>query len=277
MNFEPLFGSLSHLRLGAEKQVKNTLEANMKKEQVKLFIIIALGLMVSGGATTAIAQGETITQAETDNYRRSGPCSDPWVTAAIIRASSGTAGAQTLNGTDGDCDISRYNNGSWTSFASLVGYVRDARNADYAMGVEYERYDTGAGKLLALMDRNAQRVIAMTLVGNDGASVIGNDAGSIANVLRMVAAGGGNMVAAGGGNLKALMASKNLISNMGRVLPTAGGNLISNISPDMLSINFEAVSGYGLAAGKARSIKMAGRSMRLKKCTVYRGKKQRCD
>lgn len=154
-----------------------------------------------------------------------GPCKDPWIGRAVIEASAGTASAQTSTGEDGDCDISKYKNGNWRNYPDLVEGIRERRNQMYRMNREWEAYTFRVGgvgyKSLALMDTIARKPIILSLVGNDGASLIGTDSAGMQPIIaKMVAAGGGNMVAAGGGNLKSLV----------RMVAAGGGN----ISPDVI-------------------------------------------
>jgi hypothetical protein len=62
-----------------------------------------------------------------DNGGWSGECADPWLTDAIWEV---TGRAPAGEGYEGECDIYRYNDGSWNSYDELVGYVEDVLIGD---------------------------------------------------------------------------------------------------------------------------------------------------
>lgn len=225
--------------------------------------MVASILTFAGAAT---AQHPNPSEAETNKMRREGTCADPWVSLAVASVNAGTRHAHTSNGTDGECDVSQYNNGQWSSYDQLRRAAEAKQSEMRSFGDYYESYSIlGTGKLLAAMARDNKPVVLTlngSLVGNDGAS-------ALPIIAKMVAAGGGNMVAAGGGNLKALLLSSGMVAaGGGNVLPTAGGNLrvadiqkIFSVTTGLPEANIYSLNAVG---GKRRVVKMGSRYYRLR-------------
>lgn len=244
----------------------------MKKDLVR--IVFVLGFI---GMTAAFGFAQTYpnpTQQETNEWRTKGPCSDPWVSKAVSQANASVRLAHSSNGSDGECDVSQYNNGSWSSYDQLRKAVDKRRDELSSMGVYYDSYKiSNLGKALLFLENGTSKIIAASLVGNDGASLIGNDSAGIKTIInRLVAAGGGNLVAAGGGNLV------NLLKANGAVVPTNAGNLSSSqmdaISRAVdgarlisnLSNSFSSPGAYTLKAGeKSVLVKLGSSYIRVKK------------
>ncbi len=225
----------------------------MKNLKNQLFIFFAAAVLIAGGAFNVKAQTNP-TQAQTDEWRRRGPCNDPWVSFAV--SGFGYAGiylAQTSNGADGECDISQYNGGRWNSFAELVQGMDRARRDMGSRGISWEGYKIGNSRAVFLVD-NSSRILWGSLVASGGGNLISQDGGSLRTVIaKLVASGGGNLVASGGGNLvlKDLIASGlvasgggNLISN--GVMSAAQAAKLSNFIPSRVVTAIKPASGYSL-------------------------------
>lgn len=170
-------------------------------------IILSLAF-ITIGLTSAFAQIQPDAK-RTEDYRKKGPCSDPWISWAHIDASAGTDSAQGY-GTYGQCNPKWYNNGSWSNYTELFNAVREYRNSLSQAGIAYKtKFNTdGSAVFYATIDGQAYGTVVkglrkgtggkvFDLIGNDSGGLVGNDGASL------VAAGGGNLVAAGGGNLVA--------------------------------------------------------------------------
>lgn len=252
----------------------------MKKINL-MTIFLVLGF-IGIAAQTGLAQLPNPSQQDTNEWRSKGTCNDPWVSKAVSQVNASVRLAHTSNGSDGECDVSQYNNGQWGSFDQLWKAVDKRRGEMRAMGVYYDSYKvSGAGKVNFLLEEGNNRIIAAALVGNDGASLvaagggnlIGNDSAGIKAVInKLVAAGGGNLVAAGGGNLV------NILKANGAALPTGGGNLsasqMASISQAIdaaklisnLSISESSPGAYSLKAGeRSVLVKMGNKYIRVKR------------
>jgi len=211
----------------------------MKTFEKQLFLFWAVLLIITGFAATPAKAQSNPTQQQTDEWRRKGPCVDPWVSMAVTQANGGFTLPSTSNGSDGECDVSQYNKGQWNSYAELSSGVSDARTDLSNSGNSWEAYTIkGVGKSLFLMGSDGKALWAK-LVGNDGASLVGNDGASIQTIIaKMVAAGGGNVVPTGAGRLKDYLRAAGLIgndsagilSNANAALKITDARLISNLA-----------------------------------------------
>lgn len=83
---------------------------------------------------------------------------------------------QTTNGSDGECDVSQYNNGRWNSYAELVQAMNRARSDMNSRGISWEGYKIGSNKALFLVDTSG-KILFGSLVASGGGNVISNDGG----------------------------------------------------------------------------------------------------
>lgn len=133
------------------------------------------------------------TQQQTDEWRRKGPCRDPWVSMAITQATGGTRYANGY-GDYAECDPKWYNNGSWSSYDELYKAVEEAQRSWWQAGYEWKTSFLSNNRVgFYMADRNDRGGVVdgvllkgvvpgdsnsvLKLVGNDGASLIGNDSG----------------------------------------------------------------------------------------------------
>lgn len=229
------------------------------------------------GITATFSLAQTYpnpSQQETNEWKSKGTCSDPWVSKAVSNANASVRLAHTSNGSDGECDVTQYNNGQWSSYDQLRKAVDKRKDDLNSMGAFYDSYKSAYfGKALLFLEKSSNKIIAATLVGNDGASLIGNDSAGIKSIVnRLVAAGGGNLVAAGGGNLV------NILKANGAVVPTNAGNLtatqLESISKAFNSGNLisnwttsvSSPGAYSLKAGeKSVLVKIGSKYFRVKR------------
>lgn len=179
----------------------------------KALTLIAAVLILSALSIDSFAQRRVSNPSaeRTAEWRKSGPCRDPWISGAVYLLNA--AVRQPMGyGDVGECDPKQYNGGSWNSFEQLVNAMEATQQAMRANKVKWIAFvNTKNQRQVVLADIAQQNaVLGGWLVGNDGASVIA------ATPQQLVAAGGGNMVAAGGGNMVA--------AGGGNVVPTAGGS-----------------------------------------------------
>lgn len=225
--------------------------------KLALLIIAASGL---GSATISHAQvdpSQTYANpdgTQTEIYRSRGPCSDPWVTIALIRA-RGVAERD-------KCDIKLYNNGSWRDYNELVQAV--ARRFPLPV------YDFRTVKA----DEYAARAPDGSVVTN--ASVSTNDGKKIADVVdgqATVDPGFARLVAAGGGNILSHNGSTLVAAGGGNVVPTGGGSLVGNdgaSGPAVAAIVNALDSANVVSSGANYSIQSARTFRALKAATVRR-------
>jgi hypothetical protein len=158
---------------------------------MKTLKLALLTLALAGPVAGSAAAQSNPSEDQTRSARSRGPCSDPWVTMALeslFRRVPSSA-----------CDIKLYNNGSWGSYAQLLGAVRSTYRPVVIGG-----NGPLAGKAALGVFSGSQ------LIGAGGASMVAAGGGN------MVAAGGGNMVAAGGGNI--------MLQQGNRLVSPGGGN-----------------------------------------------------
>ena len=170
----------------------------------------------------------------TEVYKRRGPCSDPWVTIALIRVYGQAEPSR--------CNVGLYNGGNWRDYNELVHAVGKVKAQQSAAApknpTRIDLTHLTARKLdadsFAITSKNGIQLgtvdsgrltvsLPPNLVGNDGASLIGNDGSTL------VAAGGGNMVAAGGGNMVAAGGGNMVAAGGGNMVAAGGGNLLGAI------------------------------------------------
>ena len=141
---------------------------------------------------------------------RSG-CNDPWINQAyqqmFRRAPQGS-------GATGECNISLYGGGHWSSFADLENKIRDAHTV--------RLHVDGAG---ALRSANGGLIAAPGFVAKlPNGSLLSPKPNQTVSVLSagVIAAGGGNVIAAGGGNV--------IAAGGGNIIAAGGGNMTSQRS-----------------------------------------------
>ncbi len=141
-------------------------------------------------------------------------CRDPWVTELVTqeykRAPHGS-------GETGECNIKRYNNGTWANKDKLREYVRSAGPSPFpTVDLSRIKYSSAGTNAFNLQSNNGL-AIGMLKGGNITISLPANIVAAGGG--NIVAAGGGNIVAAGGGNLtngiNAAMARNPPVSPMG--------------------------------------------------------------
>lgn len=162
--------------------------------------VIGLVLVVAGGVFAQIQP----TAAKTEEMRRSGPCSDPWISWAHIDASAGTDAAHGV-GNSTQCNPAWYANGYWANYTDLYNAVKEYRNSLARAGIRY----------VTKFQRDGTRV--------DYATIEGVMFGAISKNGRLIGLDGGTLVSDLGSGLLSDLGS-GLISNAARVVPTAGGS-----------------------------------------------------
>ena len=199
----------------------------MKVKSILLSVIAVSGAILLTSAA-ANAQRPNPSQQEFDKYKSQGPCSDPWVTIAVIQARAGTREPYGL-ASSGECDPNLYGN-NWSNFNELFniveGTLNDMDRQREKFQVAFDPDIRGTSYVVRLKDGN---IISKAAVAN---SLIGLDGGTLKSMMnRMVAAGAGNMVAAGAGNMVAAgslnlknitAAQLNALPNL-RIVVAAGG------------------------------------------------------
>jgi hypothetical protein len=153
----------------------------------------------------------------TFSYAQGGSCKDPWINQAYNelyhRAPAGS-------GATGECNISLYGGGHWTTYADLESKIIAVRGRATAV----QAAPVAASSALHL-DRSLNivnstggivaRAGTFSLVGGNGLAV---------SPSAIVAQGGGNIVAQGGGNIVA--------QGGGNIVAQGGGNMRSLQSVD---------------------------------------------
>ena len=183
--------------------------------KLKLPLVVCAAAIVCLAGVRVSAQ-QNPSEAESQRYRNN-PCTDPWVSKAVLEVKGEVAG----RGDSDACAIKLYNNGSWSSYAQLVGYVR--QRFGQLNGENVDIRIVGGQPALVVLDLNrlvgGARVVAQgggNVVGPGGASVIVVSGGNV------IAQGGGNVVAQGGGNI---VGSNSLLSTNDKVKISLGGGL----------------------------------------------------
>lgn len=187
-----------------------------------VLIASAASLFLLGHAHAAPYYSSKSSYADPDGttsqiHKQRGPCSDPWVTIALINVYGKAESSR--------CNIKLYNGGNWRNFNELQHAVAKAGN--------FPTVDVSQIK--------ATKVDSDTIsvASKNGVPLGQFDNGRLTVSLppNMVAAGGGNMVAAGAGNMVA-----------------AGAGNLTDAVKDVLEKSNPPVSfqggGYGLQSAK---------------------------
>ncbi len=199
----------------------------MKNNLMRIFLVLSF---IGVTATFGLAQTyPNPSQQETNEWRRKGPCNDPWVSKAVSQANASVRLAHGF-GNYGECDVNQYNYGSWNSYDQLYKSVEKARDDMRSSGTSWESYTNKNGTGVFLLDSSFNPVNA--ILSHNGSTLIGNDTAGIKSIVnKLVAAGGGNLVAAGGGNFLSKLKAAKLVGNDGASLVAAGGgNLVEKLA-----------------------------------------------
>ena len=112
---------------------------------------------------------------------------DPWIFRIYQELYNRKPNAWELN-------VTNYNKGSWSSYASLRNYIKDFQTSLKKNKLNIKTAD-GNGNVYVVFEKDG-KPIAINLVSQNGGQVIAAGDGNV------IAAGGGNVVAAGGLNLQ---------------------------------------------------------------------------
>jgi hypothetical protein len=93
----------------------------MSRTQIRAASVLAAVLLVGAASSWALAQ-ENPSAAETEKWRRNGPCGDPWISLAVSVAKTTSAGPGRADGDE--CNTENYHGGRWESYKELLGYVQ---------------------------------------------------------------------------------------------------------------------------------------------------------
>lgn len=165
---------------------------------------------------------------------------DPWIFRAYMELYNRAPIAWELN-------IQNYNNGSWSNYNNLKGYIQQYHAALQSNGLAIKAGVLNGKPVAVLMDEKNNQALAINLVTNDGGQLIAAGGGNV------VSAGGGNVVSAGGGNV--------VSAGGGNVVSAGGGNLISAGGGNLMSITSNLTIQRNLAGitfGSARQVMSAG-------------------
>jgi len=156
----------------------------MTKFRTMLFTFMAAAILLSVSSATAHAQKANPSAAETQQWRQKGPCGDPWVSKAVTEYKGSVAGV----GNYGDCETTKYNNGSWISYDDLYRGVQTAQSNMRNAGVSISMTSLGGDQRVITTDPGGGFVCKQTvkILVNGGGSLIGLDGSTL------IASGAGN-------------------------------------------------------------------------------------
>jgi len=145
-------------------------------------------------------------------HAQSGPCSDPWINQAFQQMYGRAPIGSGKN--VGECDITRYGNGHWSSYQDLTTKI-----AQHGTGTHIAPLSMTGNPLLANTGGNLGRA---PLINPNGSGIVAQGGGNI------VAQGGGNIVAQGGGNVvsRSLQSVDKPRASPGKYLVAPGGSLV---------------------------------------------------
>jgi len=145
---------------------------------------MAAAILLSLSSATANAQKPNPSAAETQQWRQRGPCGDPWVSKAVTEYKGSVAGV----GNYGDCETTKYSNGSWSSYDDLYRGVQTAQGNMRNAGVSITMTPLGNDRRKITIDAGGGYVVTQTvkLIGNAGGLLLTSDGASV------IASGGGN-------------------------------------------------------------------------------------
>ncbi|HEY0667962.1 MAG TPA: hypothetical protein VGD22_07290 [Sphingobacteriaceae bacterium] len=177
---------------------------------------------------------------------------DPWIMEIYQKTYGRRPNSWELN-------IRNYNNGSWSSYDELAGYIRQFQKSlsDNGLVIETallnDRYN-----LVAIKKGN--EYLSANILENKGGNVV---AAGGANV---ISAGGANVVSAGGANVVSAGGANVVAAGGGNVISAGGANLRYSVastgaprisvSPGLLGAGFG--SGYSIQSGAKLQVKTSG-------------------
>ena len=183
----------------------------MSKFRTIFMAVMAAGILVSLPSLASAQLPQSVVDQLTPKYRQQGPCRDPWITIAINDAFANT---HTIGGVgdSGECQASKYNNGSWSSYAELYRGVKTAFNNMAAAHLVITKEALPDGKWKTTTKSADGKFVHHDIVSHDGGTLLASDGASLI-VASVVAQGGGNFIGVDAGN-------------GARVVPQTGGNLV---------------------------------------------------
>lgn len=179
---------------------------------------------------------------------------DPWIMEIYQKLYGRRPNSFELN-------IKMYNNGSWSSYEQLSGYIQQFQKSLSDQGVSLETALLNETYNLVAIKKDG-KYIAANILENKGGSVVASGGGNV------IAAGGGNVIAAGGGNVVSAGGGNVVAAGGGNVIAAGGMNLrgyrVSStngqvqflVSADLLGASFS--SGYSVQSGSNLQIKTSG-------------------
>ena len=184
------------------------------------YLVLIVASIVSG----AVAAQSYSSSSKYDNpstettalAKKNGPCSDPFVTIALIKV----YGSADIH----KCNASLYNGGRWSDYNQLVHAVAKAKGnlSAPALGAGL------VGQKMTAQEAQAQiRAKGGNLTLAEANQLVAAGAGNLTQrqVLGLVAAGGGNLVGNDGASFK-VGPSGSLIGNDGSTFRVSGGNVV---------------------------------------------------
>lgn len=143
----------------------------MKKINLMTILLILgfIGINVQSGLAQFFPNP---TQQQVNDWRKIGPCNDPWVSMAVSDSSSNSK-VHTTNGADAECDISQYNNGQWNSYDQLRKAVNKRREDMKSVNLRFDSILYGSTKLVVLLDKDNKILAAGSILSHNGGTLVG--------------------------------------------------------------------------------------------------------
>jgi hypothetical protein len=160
------------------------------------------------GLLASVAMSQPNPTAAENAIGRNNPCADPWVSYAVsvAKSSPGVVGRAVGSGSSHECNPQLYNGGRWSSYAELLGHVRQTIDMLKGQGVRFEPYKGQPGvKLTKPPASSFVSNNSSTFINNDGGSFVSNNSGTfISNDSgSFVSNDGGSFVSNNGGMIVA--------------------------------------------------------------------------
>jgi hypothetical protein len=179
---------------------------------------------------------------------------DPWIMEIYQKLYGRRPNSLELN-------IKLYNNGNWSSYEQLSGFIQQFQKSLTDNGLIIETALLNSSHNLVAIKKDGV-YIAANILENKGGNVVAAGGANVvaaggANVVsaggaNVVAAGGGNVVAAGGGNVIAAGG----LNARGYRVSNSGGQAQFQVSSSLLGASFG--SGYAVQSGANLQIRTSG-------------------
>lgn len=144
------------------QEIRQKQKRREKMKKINLMTIFLFLGFIAINVQSGLAQQPNPSQQDTNEWKSKGTCSDPWVSRIVSQVNASVRHAHTSNGSDGECDVTQYNNGRWTATDQLYKAVDKRRDDLNSMGAFYDSYKSSYfGKALFFLEKSSNKIIQL--------------------------------------------------------------------------------------------------------------------